>query len=323
MLGFIIRRLLSALPLLFGVSILAFILISIAPGDILDVIRVQEDIPAEYVEELEEEFGLGEPWYIQYGYWLRNALQGNLGESWTYRVSVVDLLKQRVPATVLLSVTSLLFAWSLAIPLGVLAAIYKDSIFDRISSLLAYAALSLPEFFLALLAVMFAANTGLFPTGGRSSIEHEFLPLGARILDYAYHLVLPTIVLGIGSIASTMRIMRANFLDSIRAEYVTTARAKGVKEGWIMFRHVLRNAINPLISASGFAFASLLSGALLVENVMNYPGLGQLVFEALIRQDQYVVVGAVLMGCLMLLIGNLLADLFLAWSDPRIRLHKN
>lgn len=323
MLSFIVRRLVSAIPLLFGVSILAFILISIAPGDILDVVRAQQDISPEYIERMEEEFGLTEPWYVQYGYWLRNAVQGNLGESWTYKVSVVDLLKERVPATVLLSVASLLFAWSIAIPLGVLAAIYKDSIFDRISSLFAYAALSLPEFFLALLAVMFAANTGLFPIGGRTSIEHEFLPLGARILDYAYHLILPTIVLGIGSVASTMRIMRANFLDSIRTEYVTTARAKGVPEGLVMFRHVLRNAINPLVSASGFAFASLLSGALLVENVMNYPGLGQLVFEALIRQDQYVVVGAVLMGCFMLLIGNLLADLLLAWSDPRIRLHNS
>ncbi|HLS27072.1 MAG TPA: ABC transporter permease [Opitutales bacterium] len=323
MTGFIIRRLLSAIPLLFAVSVLAFVLISIAPGDILDVVRAQQDVPPDYIEELEREFGLDKPWYFQYGFWLKNALQGNLGHSWTYKIPVVDLLMQRVPATILLSLTSLLFAWSIAIPLGVLAAIYKDSIFDRISSLFAYAALSLPEFFLALLAVMFAANTGLFPVGGRTSIEHEFLPLGARIIDIIYHLILPTIVLGIGGIASTMRIMRANFLDSIRAEYVTTARAKGVKETWIMFRHVLRNAINPLVSASGFAFASLLSGALLVENVMNYPGLGQLVFEALIRQDQYVVVGAVLMGSFMLLIGNLLADLLLAWIDPRIRLDKN
>src|SRR5690625_1274610 len=323
MIGFIVRRLLTAIPLLFAVSILAFVLISIAPGSILDVIQSQPDVSAEYIEDLERDFGLDKPWYVQYGYWLKNAVTGNLGDSWTYKIPVVDLLMQRVWATVLLSITSLLFAWSIAIPLGVLAAIYKDSIFDRISSLLAYAALSLPEFFLALLAVMFAANTGLFPIGGRTSIEHEFLPFWAKIGDIIYHLILPTIVLGIGGIASTMRIMRANFLDSIRAEYVTTARAKGVRERLIMFRHVLRNAINPLVSASGFAFASLLSGALLVENVMNYPGLGQLVFEALIKQDQYVVVGAVLMGSFMLLIGNLLADLLLAWIDPRIRLDKN
>lgn len=323
MISFLIRRLASSIPLVFAVSILAFALMALTPGNFLDVARAQQDIPAEYIDKLESEFGLDKAWYVQYGYWLKNAFQGNLGESWSYKISVVDLLKQRVPATVILSLTSLLFAWSIAIPLGVLAAVYKDSIFDRISSILAYAALSVPEFFLALLAVMFAANTGWFPTGGRTSIEHEFLPFWAQIGDYIYHLILPTIVLGIGSVASTMRIMRANFLDSIRAEYVTTARAKGVPEGIIMFRHVLRNAINPLVSASGFAFAGLLSGALLVENVMNYPGLGQLVFEALIRQDQYVVIGAVLMGSIMLLIGNVLADLLLAWTDPRIRLDKN
>ena len=233
---------------------------------------------------------------------------------------VTELLAQRIPATVVLSITSLLFAWGIAIPLGVLAAIHKDSFFDRVSALLAYAALSIPEFFLALLAVFFAAQTGWFPVGGLTSIEHEFMSPGARLLDYAHHLILPTFVLGASMIAGMMRIMRANFLDYMRAEFVDTARAKGLSEGRVMFKHVLRNAINPLITAFGFAFSSLLSGALLVENIMNYPGLGQLIFEAFLRQDQFVVMAAVMMGCLMLMLGNLLADLLLAWSDPRIRL---
>ena len=230
------------------------------------------------------------------------------------------LLKQRVPATFILSLTSIFFAWCIAIPLGVLAAIYKDSIFDRISALLAYAALSIPEFFLAILAVYFAAITGIFPEGGRSSVESEFLGLWARILDYGYHLILPTVVLGIGSVAGMMRIMRANFIDYMQAEFATTARAKGVAERVIMFKHVLRNAINPLITAFGYSFASLLSGALLVENVMNYPGLGQLIYEALIREDQYVVMAGVLIGVVMLVFGNLFSDLLLGWLDPRIRL---
>jgi ABC-type dipeptide/oligopeptide/nickel transport system permease component len=132
--------------------------------------------------------------------------------------------------------------------------------------------------------------------------------------------VLPTIVLGASGVAGMMRIMRANFLDYMRAEFVTAARAKGLSEGKVMFKHVLRNAINPLITAFGFAFSGLLSGALLVENIMNYPGLGQLIFEAFLKQDQFVVMAAVMMGCVMLMLGNLLADLLLAWSDPRIRL---
>ena len=323
MLAFLLRRILSAIPLLLGISVLVFLLLAVAPGDFLDVARSQPDIPAEYIQQMKERFALGEPWYVRYVNWLGNALQGDLGRSWIYKVPVTDLLWQRIPATLLLSALSILFALSVAIPLGVLAAVYKDSLFDRISSLIAYAALSIPEFFLALLAVMFAARTGWFPTGGLTSVEHEFLPFWARIGDYAHHLVLPTIVLGMGSVANYMRIMRANFLDYVREDFVTTARAKGVPEGRVMFVHVLRVAINPLVSASGFILATLLSGSILVENVMNYPGLGQLIFQALMRQDQFVVVAAVLMGCIMLMAGNLVADLLLAWFDPRIRLEKN
>lgn len=323
MLSFLIRRIAAAIPLLFGISVLVFLLMAIAPGDFLDVARTQQDIPEEYIERMEEEFALDQPWYARYASWLGNVVQGNFGESWIYRIPVADLLKQRIPATLVLSALSILFALCIAIPLGVLAAIFKDSIFDRLSSMFAYAALSIPEFFLALLAVMFAANTGLFPVGGLTSMDHEFMPFWSRMADYAHHLVLPTLVLGMGSVASYMRIMRANFLDYIRADFVTTARAKGVGEGRVMFVHVLRNAINPLVSASGFILASLLSGSILVENVMNYPGLGQLIFEALMRQDEFVVVAAVLMGCIMLMLGNLIADLLLAWFDPRIRLDKN
>ena len=344
MFAFIIRRLLSLVPLLLGVSLLVSLLMYLSPGDFLTQARAAKDIDPAIIEQQERQLGLvnaeGEAtaWFVRYGHWMANISPVKygpwvgqpeeglsfgwpyFGESWTYKVEVFTLLKQRVPATFILSLTSILFAWCIAIPLGVLAAIYKDSIFDRISALLAYAALSIPEFFLAILAVYFAAITGIFPEGGRSSVESEFLGLGARILDYGYHLILPTVVLGIGSVAGMMRIMRANFIDYMQAEFATTARAKGVAERVIMFKHVLRNAINPLITAFGYSFASLLSGALLVENVMNYPGLGQLIYEALIREDQYVVMAGVLIGVVMLVFGNLFSDLLLGWMDPRIRL---
>lgn len=320
MIRFFLRRFTAMMLLIIGVSILVFFLMYLTPGDFLNEARASKDISKELIQKLEQEFGLDQPWYIQYGFWFKNMLHFNFGESWTYKVPVGQLLVQRVPATLLLSLSSLVFAWGIAIPLGILAAIYKDSMWDRLSSFLAYAALSVPEFFLALIAVFFAAKTGWFPTGGRTSITYEFMPLPSQMLDIAYHLVLPTIVLGIGGVAGMMRIMRANFLDYLRAEFVTTARAKGLSEGVIMFKHVLRNAINPLITAFGFAFSGLLSGALLVENVMNYPGLGQLIYEAFLKQDQYVVVAAVTIGCILLVTGNLLADLLLAWSDPRIRL---
>lgn len=344
MTAFIIRRILSMIPILFGVSVLVFYLMNLAPGDFLDEARARPDISDELVAQLEKEYGLkdvdGNPtaWYVQYGYWL-NSLSPvkfinkegvpftdihfgkmSLGKSWAYNIPVWDLLKQRLPATLILSLCALTFAWVIAIPLGVLAAIKRNSWFDKISALFAYSALSIPEFFLAILMVYFAAQTGLFPTGGRSSISSDFMPPVASFFDYAYHLILPAFVLGVGGIASMMRIMRANFLDYLHAEFIKTARAKGLREKVVMFRHVLRNAINPLLTALGFAFASLLSGAILVEKVMNYPGLGLLVFNSFFRKDQSVVLAAVLMGCTMLMFGNLFADLLLAWSDPRIRL---
>ncbi len=320
MLAFLLRRLLTLVPLLLGVTLLAFLLMWLAPGDFLTPMKMQRDIPADLIQQLEADFGLNRPWYVQYGYWLGNVLQLNLGYSWSFKVPVSDLIGSRLFSTFLLSLTSTLFAWVVAIPLGVLAAIYKDSIFDRVSSFLAYAALSIPEFFLALLAVWFAAVTGWFPVGGATSIEYDYLSAGGQFVDRLYHLILPTLVLGIGGVAGLMRVMRANFLDTIRAEYVQTARAKGVPEGVVMFKHVLRNAINPLISAFGFSFSGLLSGALIVEIVMNYPGLGNLIYQALLREDQFVVLASIMLSCVMLVLGNLVADLCLAWSDPRIRL---
>ncbi len=318
---FILRRLLFTIPLLLAIAGLVFLLMALTPGDFLSQARMDREIPPELIADLERQYGLDRSWWVQYGLWLKNLLwHGDLGYSWSYRIPVTELLAQRIPATLLLTIGAMMFAWAIAIPLGVLAAIYQDSLFDRISALLAYAGLSIPEFFLALLAVFLAARTGWFPTGGLTAIDHEFLSPWGRFWDVVHHLILPVTVLGLGMVASVMRLMRANFLDYLRAEFVITARAKGLSETRVMFKHVLRNAVNPLITVFGFAFSGLLSGALLVENVMNYPGLGQLIYEAFLRQDQFVVLAAVMMGSLMLVLGNLLADLLLAWTDPRIRL---
>lgn len=322
MITVITRRLLTLIPLLLGITMLVFILMTLAPGDFLTPVKAQRDVPAELIEAIEEEFGLNRPWYVQYLKWLGNVLQGNLGYSWVYKLPVTDLIGQRLLATFLLSLCALIFAWSIAIPLGVLTAIYKDSVFDKAVSTLAYAALSVPEFFLALLFVFIAAQTAWFPLGGATSIEYDFLSAAGKIIDRIHHLILPTLALGIGSIASIMRIMRASFLDAIQSGYVTTGRAKGLHEFVVMFKHALRNAINPLVSSFGFAFAGLLSGALMVEIVLQYPGLGQLMFQSIMREDQFVVLASVMLGCSMLVVGNLLADILLAWSDPRIRLEK-
>ena len=307
---FILRRLASLLPMLLAVTLLVFGLMSLAPGDFLTPVKAQRDINAALIAELQKSFGLDRPWYEQYALWLGNVL---------HKVPVAQLIAQRAPATILLSLTSLLLAWTLAIPLAVLAAARPGGWIDRATSAAAYFALAIPEFFLALLAVWMAARTGWFPIGGLTSLDHDFLSPSARVLDIAYHLILPTLVLGLGGVAGTLRVLRANVLDVLQAEYITAARAKGLSEKVVLFRHVLRNALNPLLSTIGYALAGLLSGSLLVENVMNYPGLGRLVYEAFIREDQFVVLGSVVVGCSLLIIGNLISDLALAWSDPRVR----
>jgi peptide/nickel transport system permease protein len=346
MLTFIIRRLLAMIPLLMLISILVFFLMSLAPGNALDEYRSRKDISPALIAQLEREYGYKDihgnpnPGYVRYFHWVNTASpvkfvdeQGqftwhltfgvpSLGESFEYRVPVTTLLMQRVPATVALEISSLLLAWILAVPLGVLAAIRQNSFIDRFTSMLAYGALSFPEYFLGLLLIIPAAKTGWLPIGGRSSYDADFFPPGARIWDYGWHLILPTVVLGAGTVAGMMRVMRMSTLDYLRAEFVTTARAKGVPEGRIMFVHVLRNAINPLITTFGLAIGNLLSGALLVEIVMSYPGLGRLIYDAFLRHDEFVVMASVLVGSVMLVLGNLLADILLALSDPRIRLEK-
>jgi peptide/nickel transport system permease protein len=322
MMAYIFRRLLIAVPTLLIVSFLVFALMNLAPGDFLDTARAQRDISPEVIKSLEAQYGLDQHWLVQYGMWLQRAVRLDFGYSWTYKVDVIDLMATRVPATLGLTLASMVVAWCLAIPLGVLAAIYRDSLFDRTAAFLAYAAISVPEFFFALLALFFAATTGLLPTGGMTSITSDFLPPWQRVGDYLHHLILPTLVLGLGGIAGALRLMRANFLDVMAAEFVTTARAKGLPERVVMFKHVLRNAINPFITSLGFAFSGLLSGALIVENIFNYPGLGQLTYTAFLRQDQYLVMTSIMLSALMLVVGNLLADLLLAASDPRIRLER-
>lgn len=332
------------IPLLLGISALVFLLMYLAPGDFLSEARNSKDISPEIVKQEEIRLGLDKPWYVQYGRWLNGVsplktsllLGGaerekhdivyfgkpDFGYSWSYKIPVTELIGQRILPTLLLALASTFFIYLVSIPLGVLAAVKRDSIFDKLSAFLAYGALSIPYFFLALLAVLFAAVTGLFPTGGQVSILHDFLSPPAKIADWLEHLILPTLVLSLGGIASMMRVMRGTFLDYSHADFVTTARAKGMTENSIMFKHVLRNAINPIITSFGFAFAGLLSGALLVENVMNYPGLGQLIYAAIIKQDQYVVMAGVVIGCVMLVAGQLLADILLAFTDPRIRLDR-
>jgi peptide/nickel transport system permease protein len=320
MLSYLVKRLLHLIPILLGVSLLTFLLMAMTPGDYFTQLSQNPQISPETLAQLRAEQHLDKPWYIQYAYWLGGAVRGNLGYSVAYKTSVSELIASRLWNTFLLSVCATVLAWGVAVPLGIWAAVNKDSWIDRFCSLIAFVGLSVPDILLALLALMFAAATGWFPVGGAQSSLYDLMSPAQQFWDRIHHLILPTIVLAAGELAGIMRQMRSNLLDTLRAEFVTTARAKGIPEGWVIYKHVLRNAINPLLTIFGYSIAGLLSGAFIVENVLAWPGLGRLTLEALTAKDYRLVVASVVMAAALLVTGNFIADIMLAWSDPRIRL---
>jgi len=307
------------IPLLIGITFFSFLIISLAPGDYLTTMSQNPQISASTIANLRAKFGLDRPWYIQYARWLWNALHLDFGYSFANQVPVFSLIRKRMFNTLILALSAALFAWGLSIPLGIISAVRQNTWVDRSASFVSFIGLSIPEVFFALLMVLFAAQTEWFPVGGMKSIDFEYMSYPGQILDLLYHLFLPTIVLGSISMAGRMRQMRANLLDTLLQDYVQTARAKGLSERIVIYKHALRNAINPLITLFGFTLANLLSGAFLVEVVMSWPGLGRLTLDALFARDLYLVMGSLLMASVMLILGNLVADILLALSDPRIR----
>ena len=317
---FLLRRLFSLVPLLMGVTLIAFLLIYLAPGDFLSQMSENPTISPDTIEAMRRKFGLDQAWYVQYFLWLKNVfVHLDFGESFAYRQPVFSVIIPRLGNTLILAVTAAIVAWGLAIPLGIISAVRQYSWVDKSSSLFAFIGLSIPELFFALLMMYFAANTGWFPVGGMRSLDFNDLSFGGKLLDLAHHLFLPALVLGMVPTAGRMRQMRANLLDVLRLDYVTTARAKGLDENTVVFKHAVRNAINPLITLFGFTIASLLSGSFIVEIVMAWPGLGSLTLEALLKQDLYLVMGSVVIAATMLVLGNLIADILLAIADPRIK----
>jgi peptide/nickel transport system permease protein len=317
---FLLRRLLSLIPLLMGVTLLAFLLIYLAPGDFLSQMAENPTISPDTIEAMRRKFGLDQPWFVQYFLWLKNVFfHLDFGESFAYRQPVFSVIIPRLGNTLILAVAAAIVAWGIAIPLGILAAVRQYSWVDKSASLFAFIGLSIPELFFALLMMYFAAKSGWFPVGGMRSLDYADLSFGGKILDLAHHLFLPALVLGTVPTAGRMRQMRANLLDVLRLDYVTTARAKGLDENKVVFKHAVRNAINPLITLFGFTIASLLSGSFIVEIVMAWPGLGSLTLEALLKQDLYLVMGSVVIAAAMLVLGNLIADILLAVADPRIK----
>ncbi len=319
---YVVLRLLQGLLTLLLASFLSFIIIQLAPGSYLDTLQQNPKISPETIEEIKRQFGLDQPWYIQYWRWLVQVItRFNFGTSFVYSRSVSSLLLERIPATLLLAIASIIVTWAIAIPLGIISAVKQNSLSDKILRVLSYLGQGFPSFITALVLLIIAQNLSpLLPVGDMTSLNHaELSPLG-KVLDIAWHMILPTIALSITSFAGLQRLMRGQLLDVLRQDYIQTARAKGLPENKVIYVHALRNAINPLITLLGFEFASLLGGAFIAEFFFNWPGLGRLILQAVTAQDLYLVMGSLIMGAAMLIIGNLLADLLLKFVDPRIKL---
>jgi peptide/nickel transport system permease protein len=316
---YVLRRMLQTIPLLFGISLITFLLLQLAPGDFLNQMAENPGISAEAIEAMRVRFGLDKPWYVQYGIYVQNVvLRLDFGQSFSRHQPVFDVLSEGFTNTLILAVAAAVVTWGLAVPLGMIAAVRQHSWVDRTLSLIAFVWLSIPEILSGLLLLMLAARTGWFPVGGMRSLDYDELDGISQFFDIAHHLVLPALVVGLIPLASRMRQMRGSLLDVLRLDYVTTARAKGLSERTVIVKHALRNALNPMITLFGYTLGALVSGSFIAEIIFSWPGLGRLTLDAILTQDQYLVMGAVLMASLVLIVGNLIADLLLAVADPRI-----
>lgn len=271
-------------------------------------------------KKLEIEYSTPNPFYIRYLTWISKFVMGDMGESYTFKSPVSSLIMSRLGNTVVLGLATLVVTWLVAIPLGIFLSVRQYSLIDQIASAISYFFMGFPDFFLAILLLLVAAKTGWFPIGEMSSIKASQASFPIYALDVLHHLVLPTITLSLISIASLQRRMRANMLDVLGEEYIKTARAKGLAENKVIYKHAVRNGINPIITLLGFEIAGLISGAAFVEIIFSWPGLGNMMLQALLGTDLNLVMAGLMISTIMLLLGNLLADLLLAFADPRIKL---
>jgi len=305
---FLSRRLIHAVLVLFGVSILTFLFTSLAPGDYFDEMRLNPQIAPETVVALRAQYQLDRPLPVRYARWLNSVVHGDLGYSFSYNSPVGPLLWVRARNTLFLTVTATLLSWGLALPLGVWSAERLGGLPDSLISWMMAGLMAVPDLALALGLLLFAARSGWFPTGGLASLGFESLSP-----------ILPVAVLVLTALPLLVRHVRAAMAGVLHAPFLRAAQGHGIPRRRLLYRYALPAAANPLISLFGFSIGALLSGSLLVEVVMSWPGIGPLLVEAILSRDLYVVVGGVLLSTLFLVVGNFVADLFLYWADPRIR----
>jgi len=311
---YVLRRLAISVPVLLGITVISYLIITLAPGDAVDIL-VDPNMSAQDKALKREALGLNDPIPLRYARWLGELLQGNLGYSFYNRQPVAVRIGERIGPTLLLTGTAIVVAYLIAIPLGVISAVLRYSVLDYCLTALGFLGVSIPSFFFGLgLIFIFALKLNLLPTGGMGPIGRP-----ANVLDLVQHLILPVTVLALVNIGSVMRYTRASMLDVISQDYVRTARAKGLGEGVVIYGHALRNALIPVVTLAGLSLPAVLGGAIITEQIFSWPGMGRLAIESITQRDYPTLMALNLLTAVLVLLGNLLADIAYAFIDPRIR----
>jgi len=319
---YILRRLLMMIPLLIGITLISFVVIHLAPGEPTDLqTQMNPQASADLQERLHKQYGLDKPLYEQYLLWLGRLVQLDFGDSFAQdNRPVLGKIRERLPITILLNVLSMLVILLISLPLGVISAVRRNSAFDRGTTVFVFVGFAMPSFWLALLMMdWLGVRIGLLPVSGLKSLGYEYLSLGEQLLDRTAHLILPVFIAAIGGLAGFSRYMRSNMLDVIRQDFIMTARAKGLSERVVIYKHALRNALLPVITILGLSVPGLIGGSVIFETIFAIPGMGKLFYDGVMMRDYPLIMGVLVIGAVLTLVGNLLADISYALADPRIR----
>ncbi len=313
------------IPILFGITLICFVVINLAPGS---PATFQEELSPkaspEAMESLKKLYGLDKPIHERYLNWLRMVVTLDLGKSFVDGRAVKEKIKERLPITIILNLLSLLLILIVAIPIGIYSAFKSGKLFDRLLTVFVFTGFSVPTFWLALLAmIVFGIKFGLLPISGIQSIGAETMPFYERILDWIKHLILPVTIMSFAGLAGMSRYTRSSMLEVLRQDYIRTARAKGLPERVVIIRHALRNALLPVVTLLGLAVPGLIGGSVIFESIFSIPGMGQLFYSSAMARDYPTIMGILVIGALLTLIGNLLADIAYFIVDPRIRVKRN
>ena len=319
---YLIKRLLLMIPLFIGITIISFAVINLAPGSPIDMATdLNPKATAEVKERMRAFYGLDQPLHVRYWNWMSRLVSFDFGVSFSQDGrKVADKILERMPITIFLNVVSLVLIFLAAVPIGVLSATYQNSFFDKVTTVLVFVGFAVPHFWLALLLmILFGVHLGWLPISGLKSLNYEYLPAAVQLWDRVSHLILPIFISASGGLAGLSRYTRANMLEVIRQDYITTAKAKGLAPRAVIFKHAMRNALLPVITILGLSIPGLIGGSVIFETIFAIPGMGQLFYASVMARDYPTIMGILVMGAVLTLIGNLFADLSYALADPRIR----